>query len=47
MDRHLGPVKASTVVMAEMVSFVHEVHLMHKSHGIGEIILRTFWSQKR
>src|SRR5216684_1715947 len=43
MDWHLGPVKASTVVMAEVVSFVHEVHLIHNGHRISEIILRTFW----
>jgi hypothetical protein len=42
MDWHLGPVKASTVVMAEMVSFVHEVHLIDKGHRISEIIFRTF-----
>src|SRR6266403_2915006 len=41
MDRHLGPVKAGTVVMAEVVSFVHEVHLIHNGHGISEIIFRT------
>src|SRR5713226_1318965 len=43
MDWHLGPVKAGTVVMAEVVPFVHEVHLIHNGHGISEIILRTFW----
>src|SRR6266566_800973 len=43
MDWHLGPVEAGTVVMAEVVSLVHEVHLIHNGHGISEIILRTFW----
>src|SRR5256886_9288862 len=42
MNWHLGPVKTGTVVMAEVVSFVHEVHLIHNGHGIGEIIFRTF-----
>src|SRR6266850_7038718 len=42
MDWHVGPVKASAVVMTEVVSFVHEVHLTHNGHGISEIILRTF-----
>jgi hypothetical protein len=43
MDWHLGPVEASTVVMAEVVSFVHEVHLIDKGHGISEKIFGTFW----
>jgi len=30
------------VMMAEVVSFVHEVHLIHNGHGIGEIIFRMF-----
>src|SRR5207247_10870107 len=42
MDWHLGPVKAGAVMMAEVVSFVHEVHLIHNGYGIGEIISRTF-----
>src|SRR6267142_786894 len=43
VDWHLGPVKAGTVVMAEVVSLVQEVHLTHNGHGISEIIFRTFW----
>src|SRR5258708_11449774 len=43
MDWHLGPVKASSMVVAQVVSFVQEVHLIHNRHGIRKIILRTFW----
>src|SRR5260370_24306518 len=43
MDWHLGPVKAGTVVMAEVVSFVHKVHLIQNGHGISKIIFNMFW----
>src|SRR5215510_14317661 len=43
MDWHLGPVKARTVVMTEVVTFVHEVQLIHNGHGIREIIIGAFW----
>src|SRR5258706_5405618 len=39
---HLAPVKPGAVVMAEVVSFVHEVHLIHHGYRIREIIFRTF-----
>src|SRR6266851_8915640 len=34
MGGHLGPVQARSVVMTEVVSFVHEVHLIKNGHGI-------------
>lgn len=43
MGRHFGPVKPSTVVMAEMVPFVHEVHLIYDRHRIREIVLGMIW----
>ena len=42
MGRHLGPVQARSVVMTEVVSFVHEVHLIKDGHGICKIILGMF-----
>src|SRR6266849_1511770 len=38
MSRHLGPVQPRSVVMTEVVSFVHEVHLIKDGHGICKII---------
>src|SRR5258708_19922333 len=46
VDWHLGPVKTGTVVMAEVVSLVQEVHLTHNGHGIRKIIFGTFWATK-
>src|SRR5271165_3569893 len=43
MRWHLGPVKAGTVVMAEVVSLVHEVHLVHNRNGIYKIIFGMLW----
>src|SRR5262249_56988728 len=42
MDRQVRPVKTGTVVVAEMESFVHEVHFVHYGYGICEIIFGTF-----
>src|SRR5208283_1630078 len=42
MGWHLGPVQARSVVMTEVVSLVHEVHLIQDGHGISEIILGVF-----
>src|SRR5713226_5364162 len=42
MGRHLGPVQGRSVVMTEVVSFVHEVHLIKDGHGIYKIILWMF-----
>src|SRR5258707_14007603 len=42
MGGHLGPVQARSVVMTEVVSFVHEVHLVKDGHGIYKIILGMF-----
>src|ERR1700730_18108226 len=38
MGRHFGPVQTRSVVMTEMVPFVHEVHLINDCDGIHEII---------
>jgi len=42
MGGHLGPVQARPVVMAEVVSFVHEVHLVKDGHGIYKIVSGMF-----
>src|ERR1700739_1301380 len=39
MGRHLGPMQARSVVMTEVVSFVHEVHLIKDGYRIYKIIL--------
>src|SRR5215468_3659677 len=43
MCRHLGPVKTGTMVMAKMITFIHEVDLVHDGHGICKIVVGTFW----
>src|SRR6202167_1158152 len=42
MRRHLGPVQAGTVVMAQVVAFVHEVQLVEERHGVCKIIFGMF-----
>lgn len=42
MSGHLGPVQAGSVVMTEVVPFVHEVHVIKDGHGIYKIILGMF-----
>src|ERR1700722_16877089 len=42
MGRHLGPVQARSVVMTEVVSLVHEVHVVDDSHGIYKIVFGIF-----
>jgi hypothetical protein len=42
MSRHLGPMQARSVVMTEVVTFVHEVHLVKDGYGIYKIILGMF-----
>ena len=39
---HLGPVQAGSVVMTEVVSLVHEVHVIKDGHSICKIILGMF-----
>src|ERR1700689_1076092 len=42
MGGHLGPVQAGTVVMAQVVAFVHEVQLVEERHGVCKIIFGMF-----
>src|ERR1700691_5902617 len=42
MGGHLGPVQAGTVVMAQVVAFVHEVQLVEERNGICKIIFGMF-----
>lgn len=42
MARHLCPVQARAVVMAEVIPLVHEVHFINDGHGMREIIFGIF-----
>src|SRR5712671_1704213 len=42
MDRHLGPVQASSVVMTKVVSFVHEVDLIKNGYSMRKVVLGPF-----
>src|SRR5277367_630447 len=42
LERHLGPVQASSVVMTQVVSFVHEVDLIKNGYRMRKVVFGLF-----
>ena len=47
MAGHFGPMETRTVMVTEVVSFIHKVHLVHDSNSVREIIIRPLWVTER